>query len=111
MDSLLIDKNEKYEEIRNDILNEYPNPYFYLDKAGDILDKLKKDFPNMTIQTDTRLGSAICIDDTVRMMMAYKLLCTSRLFLYVPSIYFDKDIVADADMIYRVDGLWEEGEA
>ena len=75
---------DEYKDFKKMMENEYPRPFFIYDDNDEIyFQRLKEDYPDMSIHKDTGMGEAVCLDKKARMILSYELIGAQKAYAYM----------------------------
>ena len=92
------------EEFKKEMLNEYPNPYFYHGKDGEgFFKEVKNWYPRASYHKITGMGEIICIDAYSRMMLSVMLLGASKAKCYSAWLAKKDEFALQAEAVHLID--------
>lgn len=92
------------EQFKKEMLNEYPNPYFYHGKdAEGFFNEVKNWYPNASFHKINGMGEIICIDSYSRMMLSVMLLGASKARCYSAWVARKEEIAFQAEAVHLID--------
>ncbi len=74
---------EGYELFKRNVLEQLPNPYFCQKEEEKQFLGLKLEYPEASKYENTGMGTAICLDSTARMILAYRMIQNSKNCAYI----------------------------